>query len=325
MKLQQSAIPEVVIIEPTVFADERGWFMESFNEQRFHHELQLLGLAQPPSFVQDNHSVSHRGVLRGLHYQKPPYMQGKLVRVTQGAAYDVAVDIREGSPTFGQWVGCELSEKNKKMIWIPAGFAHAFLALEENTHFLYKTTDFYNNESEASIRWNDPALAIDWPLEGEPLLNEKDRLAPLLAEITRLPYSGLSKKVEQVDLRVMGDARGNLIPVEKGFNIPFDLKRVYYIFDTKTGVSRGFHAHRESQRLAVCVSGSCRMVLDDGKTRQELWLNSAAKGLMIGNMIWVELHEFSTDCVFIVFASDYYRESDYIRDYQQFLKEAKDE
>ncbi|CDZ78806.1 TDP-4-oxo-6-deoxy-alpha-D-glucose-3, 4-oxoisomerase [Legionella massiliensis] len=135
--------------------------------------------------------------------------------------------------------------------------------------------------------------------------------------------SSPSPKVEQVELQVMGDSRGSLIPVEMGTNIPFELKRVYYIFNTKDGVSRGFHAHRESQRLVVCVSGKCRMVLDDGKTRQELWMDSAEKGVLVSNLIWLELHEFSPDCVFIVFASDYYRESDYIRDYQQFLKEAR--
>src|SRR5690606_21973580 len=162
MKLTQTAIPDVVLIEPAVFADERGWFMESFNEARFHAELQKLGLPLPRPFVQDNHSCSKKGVLRGLHYQLPPHAQGKLVRVVQGAAFDVAVDIRKGSPTFGQWVGAELSAANRRMMWIPEGFAHGFVALEDDTHFLYKTTDYYAKDSEAAIRWDDPALAITW-------------------------------------------------------------------------------------------------------------------------------------------------------------------
>ncbi len=175
MKLTQTAIPDVVLIEPTVFTDERGWFMESFNEQRFHQELIKLGLPVPRSFVQDNHSCSNKGVLRGLHYQIAPHAQGKLVRVTQGAAFDVAVDIRKGSPTFGKWVSAELNSENKHMLWIPEGFAHGFLALEDNTHFLYKTTDYYSKESERSIIWNDCDLEIDWPSDDSFLISQKDR------------------------------------------------------------------------------------------------------------------------------------------------------
>ena len=175
MKLIQTAIPDVVIIEPTVFEDGRGWFMESFNESRFYEGLKDLGLSIPSPFVQDNHSYSKKGVLRGLHYQVHPHAQGKLVRVTQGAAYDVVVDIRESSPTFGQWVSVELNTNNKFSLWIPEGFAHGFLALEEGTHFLYKTTDSYHKECERSIRWDDPNLAIDWPMRNEFGLNEKDR------------------------------------------------------------------------------------------------------------------------------------------------------
>lgn len=166
MKLTQTRIPDVVIVEPTVFADERGWFMETFNEPRFHAGLRELGRPVPRPFVQDNHSCSKAGVLRGLHYQLPPSAQGKLVRVTQGAAYDVAVDIREGSPTFGQWVGVELSADNRRQMWIPEGFAHGFLALQDDTHFLYKTTDVYARDCERSIHWQDPAIGIDWPLAG---------------------------------------------------------------------------------------------------------------------------------------------------------------
>ena len=180
MKLIQTAIPDVVLIEPTVFGDERGWFMESFNEQRFHNELTKIGLPTPRPFVQDNHSCSSKGVLRGLHYQTDPHAQGKLVRVTQGAAFDVAVDIREESKTFGQWVGVNLTDENKHMLWIPEGFAHGFVALKDNTHFLYKTTDYYAKECERSIVWNDANLSINWPFTDGLIISEKDQLAPTI-------------------------------------------------------------------------------------------------------------------------------------------------
>lgn len=323
MKLIQTAIPDVVIIEPTVFEDERGWFMESFNEKHFHAELGKLGLPVPRPFVQDNHSCSKKGVLRGLHYQLSPHSQGKLVRVTKGSAFDVAVDIREGSPTFGQWIGLELSAENQKMLWIPEGFAHGFVALQDDTQFLYKTTDFYSKDYERSLKWNDPTLAIDWPFFDRLSISEKDQVAPYLNEVDKAPYLGLRAERELVELKVIGDERGSLIALEQGLNIPFSIKRAYYIFDTKSDVSRGFHAHRRLQQLAVCVSGKCRMVLDDGRTRQDVWLDSPAKGLLVSNMIWREMHDFSEDCVLMVFASEHYSESDYIRDYDQFIKDVK--
>ncbi len=178
MKFTQASIPDVVIIEPHVFEDERGWFLETFNEQKFKEGLEALGLPVPHPFVQDNHSLSKKGVLRGLHYQLPPHAQGKLVRVSQGAAYDVAVDIRRASRTFGEWVGVEVSAANHKMLWLPVGFAHGFVALEDNTHFHYKTTDYYAPECEANIRWNDRDLAIGWPRDIELELSRKDIEAP---------------------------------------------------------------------------------------------------------------------------------------------------
>lgn len=183
MKLIQTAIPDVVIVEPQVFGDERGWFMESFNERDFHAELGKLGLPIPKPFVQDNHSCSSRGVLRGLHYQVAPTAQGKLVRVIQGSVFDVAVDIRESSPTYGMHVSVELSAENKRSLWIPEGFAHGFLALEDNTQFLYKTTDYYAKDCEKAIRWNDPVLGIRWPAIDEWVVSSKDRLAPFFREI----------------------------------------------------------------------------------------------------------------------------------------------
>ncbi|MCO7516727.1 dTDP-4-dehydrorhamnose 3,5-epimerase [Pseudomonas guariconensis] len=176
MKLTQTAIPDVVVVEPRVFEDERGYFFESYNDRTFHSALTELGLETPRPFVQDNHSSSSRGVLRGLHFQAAPYAQGKLVRVVKGAAFDVAVDIRPDSSTYGEWVGVELSAENKKMLWIPEGFAHGFVALEDDTHFLYKTTDYYNKEAEGSLIWSDPTLGIDWPIElrSELIISEKD-------------------------------------------------------------------------------------------------------------------------------------------------------
>src|SRR5262249_2802036 len=151
--------PEVLMVEPSVFRDDRGFFMESWNQRAFDN---AVGYAV--GFVQDNHSQSRRGVLRGLHYQVPPHAQGKLVRVTRGGAFDVAVDIRRGSPTFGRWVGALLDSVNLRQLWIPPGFAHGFIALEDDTHVLYKATEFYAMDCEKSVVWNDPALAIQWPV-----------------------------------------------------------------------------------------------------------------------------------------------------------------
>jgi dTDP-4-dehydrorhamnose 3,5-epimerase len=185
MKLTPTRIPDVVLIDHDVFGDERGWFMESFNEARWEAALRAMGEPVPRRFVQDNHSCSKAGVLRGLHYQMPPHAQGKLVRVVQGAAFDAAVDIRAGSPHFGRWVGVELSAANRRQLWIPEGFAHAFLALQDDTQFLYKTTDVYAKDCERSIRWDDPAIGIQWPLPGgiaQPLVAPKDAAAPLLVQ-----------------------------------------------------------------------------------------------------------------------------------------------
>lgn len=176
MNATRLAIPEIILIEPRIFPDERGAFFESYNSRTFANATGL-----DTAFVQDNHSISRKGVLRGLHYQLPPHAQGKLVRVVHGATYDVALDIRRQSATFGKWVGETLTADNRKQLWIPAGFAHGFLALEDGTEFLYKTTDSYDKASERAIRWDDPALAIDWPLR-DVLVSERDQAAPLLAE-----------------------------------------------------------------------------------------------------------------------------------------------
>lgn len=178
MKVIQTAIPDVLIIEPKVFGDQRGFFYESFNRRQF---ASLIG--RDLDFVQDNHSRSEKNVLRGLHFQIKQ-AQGKLVRVIQGSVFDVAVDIRKSSATFGQHVGITLSAENQRMLWVPEGFAHGFLVTSSTAEFLYKTTDYYAPEYERSIAWNDPALAIDWPIEGAPSLSAKDQQAPLLADVT---------------------------------------------------------------------------------------------------------------------------------------------
>ncbi len=178
MRFTPTALPEVLIVEPKVHGDARGFFMESFNQRAFD-----AAVGRHVEFVQDNHSRSLRGVLRGLHYQLPPHAQGKLVRVARGAVFDVAVELRRSSPGFGRWVGVELSEDNQRQLWIPPGFAHGFLVLSESADFLYKTTDYYAPECEASVRWDDPALAIGWPLAGAaPQVSAKDAAAPPLAQ-----------------------------------------------------------------------------------------------------------------------------------------------
>ncbi|RYE40933.1 MAG: dTDP-4-dehydrorhamnose 3,5-epimerase [Hyphomicrobiales bacterium] len=177
MKVSASAIPDVLVIEPKVFGDTRGFFMESFNQKAFDNAV-----GRHVEFVQDNHSRSAKGVLRGLHYQLQQ-TQGKLVRCTRGSVFDVVVDIRHASPTFGKWVGLELSEENHRQLWVPEGLAHGFLVVSDSADFLYKTTDYYAPQHERAIRWDDPALGISWPdTGGEPQLSAKDRHASILSE-----------------------------------------------------------------------------------------------------------------------------------------------
>ncbi len=178
MNIIRTAIPDVLILEPKVFGDARGFFMESWNQKVFDEAV-----GHPVRFVQDNHSRSSRGVLRGLHYQLPPHAQGKLVRVVSGSVFDVAVDLRRGSPTFGQWAGVELTGENHRQFWIPPGFAHGFVVTSETADFLYKPTDLYAPQCEGAVRWDDPTVGITWPDLGmAPLLSAKDAVAPLLAD-----------------------------------------------------------------------------------------------------------------------------------------------
>jgi dTDP-4-dehydrorhamnose 3,5-epimerase len=177
MNVIQTAIEGVLILEPKVFGDARGFFMESFNQNAFD-----AAVGHRVEFVQDNHSRSAKGVLRGLHYQLPPHAQGKLVRVTSGSVFDVAVDVREGSVTFGRWVGVELTGANHRQLWLPPGMAHGFLVTSDSADFLYKTTDFYAPQAEGCVLWSDPAVGIEWPDVGAaPQLAAKDAAAPLLA------------------------------------------------------------------------------------------------------------------------------------------------
>lgn len=178
MKITPSSIADVLIIEPQVFGDARGFFIESFNQRLFDEAV-----GRHVEFVQDNHSRSVRGVLRGLHYQLPPHAQGKLVRVVSGRVFDVAVDLRRGSSTFARWAGVELSAEDHRQLWIPQGFAHGFLALSGSADVLYKTTDYYAPASERALRWNDPRVAIEWPAEADaPRLSDKDRVAAAFAD-----------------------------------------------------------------------------------------------------------------------------------------------
>ena len=179
MKIIPTEIEDVLIIEPTVFGDDRGFFMESWNARTF------AGAGLDLDFVQDNHSCSSRGVLRGLHYQQPG-AQGKLVRAVTGAVFDAVVDLRENSPSFGRWVGVELSGANRRMLWVPPGMAHGFLCLEDNTNFVYKCTAFYNRDTEYCLLWNDPDIGIEWPLDGmKPLLSEKDAVGTPFREAVK--------------------------------------------------------------------------------------------------------------------------------------------
>lgn len=176
MNVIDTKLKEVKIIEPSIFNDERGYFFESFNSKRFN---QAIG--KDINFVQDNHSFSTKNTLRGIHYQLPPHAQGKLVRVLEGEVYDVAVDLRKSSDSFGAWTGAILSGENKKQFWVPEGFGHGFVVLSESAHFLYKTTNYYNKESEGSIIWNDKELEIDWKTDN-PILSDKDAAANELQE-----------------------------------------------------------------------------------------------------------------------------------------------
>ncbi|HUO84572.1 MAG TPA: dTDP-4-dehydrorhamnose 3,5-epimerase [Thermoanaerobaculia bacterium] len=182
MKVIETSLPGVLIVEPDVFEDERGFFMETFHQGRFRD----LGL--PTGFVQDNHSFSKRGVLRGLHYQEPN-PQGKLVRAVTGTIFDVAVDIRRGSSHYGRWFGAELSEENRRQLWIPPGLAHGFCVLAETANVIYKCTALYDREGDRSIRWDDPDIGIEWPVD-DPIVSAKDAAAPLLRDASILPAHG---------------------------------------------------------------------------------------------------------------------------------------
>jgi dTDP-4-dehydrorhamnose 3,5-epimerase len=178
MKIKELNIPEVILIEPTVFEDERGFFFESFNEASFKKSLNL-----DIKFIQDNHSKSSKGVLRGLHFQTDPFAQAKLVRVVHGEIFDVAVDLRKNSKNFGKWVGEIISDKNKRQLWIPEGFAHGFITLSDSADVIYKTNNYYNKDSEQCLVWDDDVVNIDWPIHNSLILSEKDKLGKNLLEL----------------------------------------------------------------------------------------------------------------------------------------------
>jgi dTDP-4-dehydrorhamnose 3,5-epimerase len=320
VNLFQTSLPDIAILESAIYEETQGWSMQSFDEPAFHKALKEAGFPLPRTLIQDNHFYSKKGVLRGLQYQLPPHAQSNLIRVVHGSAYVVAVDVRRDSLSFGQWFGIELDAVSQRMLWIPEGFAHGFVALEDDTHFFCKTTNGHHKDSQRSLKWNDPDIGIDWPGFTEITISTEDAVAPLLKN-SELHSEFLQGTTELKDLKVIGDKRGSLIALEQGLNIPFAIKRVYYIYDTLCDVGRGFHAHRRLEQMAICVSGSCNIVIDDGATRQQVRLDSASKALIMRNMIWREMHEFSDDCVLLVLASEHYDESDYIRNYDQFIKE----
>ena len=182
MKMIATDLPEVLVLEPRLFGDERGFFMETYNRRAFNEAV-----GHEVDFVQDNHSRSSKGVLRGLHYQLPPHAQGKLVRVTSGRVFDVAVDVRRSSPDFGRWTGVELSAENHRQLWVPPGFAHGFLVLSASADVLYKTTDYYAPQAEVAVLWSDPDIGIRWPPDQDPTLSERDRIAPMLSMVLHFP------------------------------------------------------------------------------------------------------------------------------------------
>lgn len=320
MKLFQTSLPDIAVLEPAIYEDLQGGAMQVFDERTFHKALKKAGFPLPRSLTQDIHFCSKKGVLRGMRYQLPPHAQGNLIRVVHGSAHVVAVDVRRDSLSFGKWFGIDLDAVSQRMLWVPEGFAHGFVALEDSTHVFCKTTNDHHKEYERNVRWNDPDIGIDWPGFKEIIISAEDAVAPLLKS-SELHSEFIQGTTELKDLKVIGDKRGSLIALEQGLNIPFAIKRVYYIYDTLADVGRGFHAHRRLEQMAICVSGSCNIVIDDGTTRKQVRLDSASKALIMRNMIWREMHEFSDDCVLLVLASEQYDESDYIRNYDQFIKE----
>lgn len=321
MKFQQTNIPDVVIVRPQVKKCEDDIVIENFDKEIFNSELKHLGLKVPVEFVQDRHIVSNKGRVLGLNYQLSPKDQAKLVTVTRGSMYYVAVDLRKESPTFGQWVVAMLSGTNHQMLWIPEGFASGSMTLEEDTYLIQKFTCLNDPTLTRTIKWDDPKLDISWPKEGN-VISQSEK-CPDRLKVSQYE-EGEQWKPEIIELSIMGDRRGRLISIEQMKTIPFKIKRVYYIYATKTDVIRGLHAHKQLEQLAVCVSGSCRMLLDDGNQKTEVLLDKPDRGLLIKSMIWHEMSEFSTDCVLMVLADEYYDESDYIRDYSTFLELAGD-
>ncbi len=260
MQVIPTKLHGVLIIEPTLFCDERGAFMESFNAKSFANALKAHNLPVP-NFVQDNHSISKKGVLRGLHFQTSPHAQGKLVRVVQGRAWDVAVDIRPDSPTFGQWVGVELSAENHRQFWIPAGFAHGFVALEDNTQFLYKTTDYYAKDCEQSILWCDKDLAIDWQYTDELIISDKDQHAKSFASIKQYLLDKQHAKSASVitpPSEKIGQGKRVILAMPKivGLYELFIKNLEYHGFEVLYLDNAPYHYKHVGERLKKLVSGN---------------------------------------------------------------------
>ncbi len=322
MKIVNQALPDVLLIEPELFNDERGFFFESFNQRKFKS---LTGIKN--NFVQDNHSKSKKGVLRGMHYQQEPKAQGKLVKVISGEIYDVVVDLRKWSKTFGQYCATTLSSESKCTLWVPPGFAHGFLTLSETAEVEYKVDEYYDPSHEVCIIWNDETLNIKWPDQAEPIVSDKDQRGVPFLEAAHFEEKAAAKPIvakgaELVSLPTHAGTQdiGKLIAVERlSQQFPFDLKRIYYIFGADKTVRRGFHAHRNLKQMLVCVSGECKISLDDGKVRETVILDRADKALVIDKPLWREIFDFSENSVLMVLASETYNTEDYIWDYNEFL------
>lgn len=320
MNIITTELAGVVVVELTRTETSLGWDLEIFDEAIFNRQLKTFGYPRSGILSQDIFVSSKRGVIRGIDYQMSPASQEMLVSVIGGSAYHVVVDIRRDSITFGRWFGIEMTSRCNKLLWVPEGFAYGSMALEDNTCYMYKATALYSISSRKTLRWDDQEIGVLWPeVKSHAVTTEEYSPATTLTDIKR-NFPSAKGSVDKADLIIHGDHRGSLIALEQGEGIPFEIKRAYYIFDTKLGVSRGFHAHYRLQQFIVCVSGKCRLVTDDGTNRTSVWLDSPTKALLVKNLIWREMHDFSEDCVLLVFASHHYDELDYIRNYDDFKK-----
>lgn len=323
MKLLASEIPEVLLVSLEILQDEFGSILKAFDDNEFQSEVQKLGHVIPKSFVYEFSSITQAGAAREIDYHNAPNAQARLVETVRNSALHVVVDMRSNVPTFGHAFAIVINEADRQLLWIPEGFAHGYIALEGGTHVRTRCSIAKQEEDRKIISWYSPAIEAVWrkAAQGKSVPD----ILPSVGDVEISPDRAvkLNSGVRHVDFRIIGDHRGSLVAIEGGGNIPFDIKRVYYIFNTKSDVGRGYHAHKHLQQIAICLKGQCRMIVDDGSTRESILLDHPSKGLLISNLIWREMHDFSDDCVLMVLASARYDEADYIRNYESFLLEAQ--